>query len=470
MGTRTTTRLPDSRPTRWVRRQLAVCVLALLLASLPDLTHAAPLELVRISITGATAQPIALCVPARPGDPSLHEELRAAQTLPALIGVTRARGGGICADGGGASLSQQAQTVAPQQAGLVIDFGDGRILTFCIDLGADGQATGEEVLRASGLPVIMEYAAGMGGAICMIDGTGSNFPSEPCFAKCTLRPGEACVYWSYSRLVDGRWRGSPIGASTTIVRSGDVNGWAWGAGSSGSGALPPPSADYAFTTICAAGASTATATPSPTPSPTPTATAIILPSATTAPLVFMTNTPTPFVPSATPAPTSTPAPPTPTPVASATAPATALPTVMSAPPVPTATPSPAAASATPAVVAVAATPESPTPDSQPAAPGLAQSTAPPLQIWLPLTGRDQPPAATAPLRVADAPTATAIVAPTSAAIAPTARGAPTPAAAARAAPEPASDTTRGYAIFGGMALFLLGCWAWIQIQRRRGER
>jgi hypothetical protein len=475
MGIRIITRHPHSRPTSWVRRPLVVAILALLLAALPGPAHAAPLELVRISITDAEAQTIILCVPMRQGDQSLREDLLAAPTLPGLIGVTRAHGGGICAEASGAALSQQAQPVAPQQAGLVIDFGDGRILTFCIDLGADGQATGEEVLRASGLPVIMEYAAGMGGAVCMIDGTGGNFPSEPCFAKCTLRPGEACVYWSYSRLVDGRWRGSPIGASTTVVRAGEVNGWAWGSGSSGSGALPPPSADYALTTICAAGASTATATPSPTPSATPTATAITLPSATTAPLVFMTNTPTPVLPTATPVPTSTPVPPTPTIAATATAPATALPTVMSAPSVVTATPMPTAPStAAPVVVAAAATPEMPTPNSAPAVAAQTGSAAPGQTIWLPLTGSDQPPTATALSQVADVPTATAIVAPTSALSAPTTRSAPapaaTPAATARAVPEPASDTTRGYAVFGGLVLFLLGCWAWIQIQRRRGAR
>src|SRR5215216_4490425 len=68
------------------------------------------------------------------------------------------------------------------QAGLVIDFGDGRVMTFCIDLGADGQATGEELLRASKLPVIINYDFGMGGAICKIDTVGSDFPAEPCFS------------------------------------------------------------------------------------------------------------------------------------------------------------------------------------------------------------------------------------------------------------------------------------------------
>src|SRR5689334_8388264 len=53
----------------------------------------------------------------------------------------------------------RAQSGAPNQAGLVIDFGDGRVQTYCIDLGDDGQATGEELLRATNLAVIIDYSA-----------------------------------------------------------------------------------------------------------------------------------------------------------------------------------------------------------------------------------------------------------------------------------------------------------------------
>src|SRR3954466_10173068 len=79
----------------------------------------------------------------------------------------------------GMSRAPLGQATEPHQAGLVIDFGDGRVMTFCIDLGADGQATGEELLRPSNLPVIIEYS-GNGGAVCKIDTVGSDFPSEPC--------------------------------------------------------------------------------------------------------------------------------------------------------------------------------------------------------------------------------------------------------------------------------------------------
>src|SRR5688500_8975480 len=89
-------------------------------------------------------------------------------------GQARAAGAVLCNAGPvGMSRAVRAQAGEPHQAGLVIDFGDGHVLTFCIDLGDDGQATGEELLRASNLPVIMEYS-GNGGAVCKIDTVGSN--------------------------------------------------------------------------------------------------------------------------------------------------------------------------------------------------------------------------------------------------------------------------------------------------------
>src|SRR5689334_4388603 len=119
-----------------------------------------------------------------------------AALLAAAPAHARAAGAALCnASAAEMARALRAQESVPQQAGLVIDFGDGRVLTFCVDLGADGQATGEELLRASNLPVIFEYSGGIGGAVCKIDTVGSDFPSEPCFSHCTLQPGEPCMYW-----------------------------------------------------------------------------------------------------------------------------------------------------------------------------------------------------------------------------------------------------------------------------------
>ncbi|HEX9369663.1 MAG TPA: hypothetical protein VF897_01605 [Roseiflexaceae bacterium] len=221
----------------------------------------------------------------------------------------------------------RAQSAAPNQAGLVIDFGDGRVVTACVDLGPDGQATGEELLRASNLPVIMEYS-GSGATVCKIDTVGCNFPSEACFAQCTLRPGEPCRYWAYSRLAGDRWQYAQLGASSTVVHPGDVDGWAWGEGTIARGAQPPV---RQLAEICAA----SSATPSPSPTSTPSATATD-PAPAAAPAVVVVPLPsaTPS-PSATPTPSATPpatiAPAAPAPAAIAPAPVVLQPTLNPAP-------------------------------------------------------------------------------------------------------------------------------------------
>lgn len=206
----------------------------------------------------------------------------------------------------------QAEEPFPHHAGIVIQFGDGAVHKACVDLGDDGEATGEEVLRASGVSMVIEYAGAMGGTVCKINDEGCSFPAEPCFCQCTLRPGEPCTYWAYYHLKGGQWEYSQRGATNHTVHSGEVEGWAWGEGIPKSGGAQPPV--IPFDQICIP--------PSPTPTNTPSP----------------TDTPTPIPPTATP--TATPIPPSPTPWP---------PTAMSIPmdtatPGPTATPPPTATS------------------------------------------------------------------------------------------------------------------------------
>lgn len=183
-----------------------------------------------------------------------------------------------------------AQDATPAKAGLVVDFGDGTVTTACVDLGPDGQATGEEVLRASGLAVLIEYSP-MGGAVCSINGRGCNYPAQPCWCECMSSP---CVYWAYYHLVDGQWVYSTRGASNYVVRAGDVEGWAWGAGTVAQGAHP---ALRTFAEICAPPTATptpsptATMPPPPTDTPTPPPTPTPWPTATWTPSATWTSTP-----------------------------------------------------------------------------------------------------------------------------------------------------------------------------------
>lgn len=121
------------------------------------------------------------------------------------------------------------------RAGLVVRFGDGSVQTACLDLGPDGQATGEELLQMAGLQPVMEYSA-LGGIVCQIAAEGCGFPEESCWCQCK---GDPCVYWRYFHQMDGQWVYATVGASTHLVYSGQVDGWAWGEGETSDGAQPP---------------------------------------------------------------------------------------------------------------------------------------------------------------------------------------------------------------------------------------
>lgn len=164
-----------------------------------------------------------------------------------------------------------AQANEPNRAGLVVRFGDGSVWSGCITF-SEPQIAGLELLRRSGLSVIIEEGSVYGGAVCKIGPDGCDFPYTSCFCQCE---GADCLYWAYYHLQGGVWQYSNVGAGNYWVRPGDVEGWAWGSGTYGmNGALPPA---VTFDQVCPppatntptpAPTSTATATPSPTSTPT----------------------------------------------------------------------------------------------------------------------------------------------------------------------------------------------------------
>lgn len=203
------------------------------------------------------------------------------------------------------------------RAGLVVRFGDGRVVQACVSFSEES-LSGEELLARSGLPVIVQ-PSGIGSAVCKIGDEGCDYPAQDCFCKCS---GADCAYWALSRLEGGAWRYSSLGATSVQVRNGDVQGWAWGAGGAQGGAAPPV---RSFTQLCevAPAPEPATAAP-PTPRPTRPPPTAPPPSATSAPTAEATAT-------SEPAPTKAPsatvlATPTPTEPASSTTAAAATPT------------------------------------------------------------------------------------------------------------------------------------------------
>lgn len=156
--------------------------------------------------------------------------------------------------------SGSAAADQPNRAGLVVTFSDGSTVSRCIEF-AEEQISGAELLRRSGLPLVL-WGTGAGAAVCKIAGEGCDNPND-CFCQCH---GAGCRYWAYYALEDGRWRYATAGSSLRKVHDGDVDGWAWGAGNAGEGATP---ALLAFEEICPPPSPTS-APPPPTEPPPPT--------------------------------------------------------------------------------------------------------------------------------------------------------------------------------------------------------
>lgn len=308
-----------------------LAMLTSLFVPISDIHHTAPLQMLRITLN-ADQQVRSWCIPTASDPYSTFAEALRNPTFASLLSVMQSYGARQCRTESQERQALFSQPTEANQAALVIDFGDGRVQTFCIELANPTSTTGEEVLRASNLPVVIEYNPGVGAAICKIGDVGTNFPNEPCFAQCTLRPNEPCEYWIYSRMVDGVWQYSQLGAGNVTVQPGDVEGWLWTDSNAEQRNTPPL---FRFSDICTGmpptAIPTATATPTvPTPTrrptkvPLPTETpeitreaVLATPTPTTTPQASATTTNTPNAMPITPS--ATPIIPTPSPLPSVTA-------------------------------------------------------------------------------------------------------------------------------------------------------
>lgn len=210
---------------------------------------------------------------------------------------------------GASQSSLHAQ--APNGAGLVIRHSDGRIVTAYVTF-EEPAITGIELLQRAGIPVTVAPFGGLGLAVCAIADEGC--PAEDCFCKAKQQPA---WFWHYYGLTpDGRWVLHPVGASSRLVRDGDVDGWSWTAGESG---LPTLTIDDIARAhgVERKAAATPTLVPSSPARPTESPPTAALPTPTPPPIPTPTvRAPGTPVPSSVWAPTPTsPAPPSPTPTA-----------------------------------------------------------------------------------------------------------------------------------------------------------
>jgi hypothetical protein len=202
----------------------------------------------------------------------------------------------------------------PNQAGLVIQYGEGQVETFCVAFDED-EITGDELLAISGLDLVLDASSAMGVTLCRVEELGCNYPAEHCFCQCM--GGGDCSYWNYFYRDVGAdtWTYSALGTRLRKIQHGAVEAWVWGDG------RIPPSDDLTFETICT----------TPTPMPTP-----AVPEASPDPEPTLTPTqPATRVAAATAEPTSTtPSQPSPSPqpLQTVTAPVTVTPALVSADP------------------------------------------------------------------------------------------------------------------------------------------
>lgn len=156
-----------------------------------------------------------------------------------------------------AALGMARVAHADGEAGLVVDYGDGRVETFCVGFTGDS-IDGATLLARAGLG-----PGDAGGLVCSIGGTGC--PAHDCLCQCE-NPGGECTYWAFfTQEYAGGWVYSPAGYRIQRSGDGDVQGWRWGEG--GPNSAPAPAA-VTFEGICGhtpqGGAPAATATEGPT--------------------------------------------------------------------------------------------------------------------------------------------------------------------------------------------------------------
>lgn len=110
-------------------------------------------------------------------------------------------------------------------AGLIVDYGDGRVSYAWIPFEED-EILGVQLLERSGLDLVTVGFGGMGDAVCQIDDTGCSV--DDCRKRMCQTSDPESPFWRYSRQNDsGEWAFAATGASGARVRDGDIEAWSW---------------------------------------------------------------------------------------------------------------------------------------------------------------------------------------------------------------------------------------------------
>lgn len=110
-------------------------------------------------------------------------------------------------------------------AGLIVDYGDGRV-SYVVVPFEEEQINGVELLDRSGIDVVTVGFGGLGDAVCQIDDTGCSV--EDCRSRMCQTSDRESPFWQFSKLSDdGEWQFVATGASGAKVQDGDIYAWSW---------------------------------------------------------------------------------------------------------------------------------------------------------------------------------------------------------------------------------------------------
>jgi hypothetical protein len=110
-------------------------------------------------------------------------------------------------------------------AGVVVRHDDGRMSYAYVGF-KETSITGVELLKRTGLEIVTAAFGGLGEGVCSIDEHGC--PVTECRMRVCQGPGENDPFWQYFRQSAlGEWKPVALGASSTMVRNGDIDGWSW---------------------------------------------------------------------------------------------------------------------------------------------------------------------------------------------------------------------------------------------------
>jgi hypothetical protein len=144
----------------------------------------------------------------------------------------------------GSPLASSCAGAGPNHAALVVEHGDGSIVTRCVSFGV-ASVSGEQMLNLSGMAWSGQSFGTFGEAVCAVD-------AEPAhYAVCPGKDSYWAVFVSRGR---GPWQLASVGISTLTLSDGDAEGLRY-VPASGSPAAPPLPVG-----VCGAAAATSLAT------------------------------------------------------------------------------------------------------------------------------------------------------------------------------------------------------------------